>query len=432
MARDSRRRHAVVWAAGAVALAALAAGGWLGATRDSGYHEHHVLANDDHPGAGLGSDVTKRLLPYPRTYDTYAIDSPWSVDRVTDGGADEDGIAAHYLATSEEFWRYTRDGARVGQVYSTGAGPGTVAVWWRDGLLVALDSATGEPRWHHEVAYGDSSGRDAGLTVLSDLVLVARPGSVTAYGARYGKTVWTAKPPPGCSFTGRHHFLMKDAVVADVSCGSGRTSLAGYDMELGTRRWTVDTTARVYFATDDHTLAVYRAGGGDSAGELVDFSGDEPRTRPWPVKAPPYWVASDGGIALDGTGADGNGALTAYGVADARPHWTARPAPGTRFGHPVVSSKRIYVVQQPVRTPVDPSGGPAPGAGYHADLLVLDAATGKRLQRVEVPQLPMDPDALRLGYAATLDVLCVGPVVGIEWRATGSRPTHPTVVLLGG
>lgn len=429
-----------------VVVVALAAGGWLWARHGPDYHEQVGAASGTYPAA-LGTappDAPGRLLR--RTTDSYGIVGALSVDEIADRGLRKDGITATDLRTGKTYWRYARDGTDLGPVAlatSGGSGGGTAAVWWKDGLLAAVDARSGEVRWRHKIAYGDVGGGSrefADLRVTAGLVLAQSRTALAAYDADGGGHAWTAAPPKGCDFTNHGVFPMAQVVVAAALCGND-LRLVGYDTGRGSVRWQLPEGLSPLLPADDHTL-VTASGRHTDEGEVVDVSGATPVTRRWTSLDGHPSVAAGGGIVLcvDNVGTMGvgdrkdgedKGALEGFGVGDGRRHWRVAPAPGTRFGAPLLAGSRVYVVQQPTRAPLDDEGKPVAGAPYPAQLLVLDAATGRRVHAGALPAVPMDKSAAFSPdpSAALRPVRAAGGVLAVAWSQMFGGATADLTVL---
>lgn len=446
------RRAALATGAAVLALA-LAGGGWLWASRDSGgYHEHVTAAAGPYPaafGTAPPDDPGRVLRP---TTGTYALLGGLSLDRLPDaagrthGKDGTGGLLAHDLRTGKVVWRYERSGAAVGRVAAGRSGSGgTVAVWWTDGLLVALDARTGTPRWHqphvHPKAVADPADPDPeglrDLDVLDGLVLTGDDDAFTGYDATTGKPRWTAKPPGPCYFnSGVQDPMGPHLVTVDLRCNDkADTTLGGYDLRTGARRWTIGTGD--WHPLNDHALV--DAPTRWDSGRVADVSGDTVDIAEWPsaTKRPagqkkpangaPQECGPDTGIEA-GVGAgvllcverttrgEGEGTLHAVGAKDGTHRWTAAPAKGTRFGSPLVAGNLVYVVQQPLTPPVSAADGSPATAGGRLDLLVLDLATGRRLHSTEVPPMPLDPAKDAAGPDTTLQpVTAADGLVGLAW-----------------
>ncbi|GGN95306.1 hypothetical protein GCM10011579_095740 [Streptomyces albiflavescens] len=109
----------------------------------------------------------------------------------------------------------------------------------------------------------------------------------------------------------------------------------------------------------------------------------------------------------DGSG-DHDTALHAYGTRDGRSSWQLRAPAGQEYGFPKIADGRVYVVRQPFLTEGDT------GRRIHADLLVLDADTGRLLHTLRLPSMTAPDD---YDYFVKLDIVDVADgAVSIGWR----------------
>ncbi|HET6345323.1 MAG TPA: PQQ-binding-like beta-propeller repeat protein, partial [Myxococcota bacterium] len=124
-----------------------------------------------------------------------------------------------------ELWRYVHGvpfetGASIATLELPGAGPTEVAmVGSRDGQLLALDLATGAPRWRTLIE-GDMR---APPTLVGDrLVVTSSANKVTVLEAGTGKAVWSHGRPPPSGLTVEGHAratVHGDKVFATFSDG---------------------------------------------------------------------------------------------------------------------------------------------------------------------------------------------------------------------
>lgn len=148
--------------------------------------------------------------------------------------------------------------------------------------------------------------------------------------------------------------------------------------------------------------------------------------RTWPsVDGRPSATAGAGIVlCVDNTDKAPEGTLVALGAADGRQRWTRQPAKGTRFGGPLLGGGRVYVVQQPdSRSDEDP-------AKVRSTLVVLDAATGRRLHSVALPPIPPDTTAGPTDPLATLmPWQAAGGVVAVQWAGMFAGSTADLLVV---
>lgn len=413
------RRHTVL--AGVVVLALAAGGGWWWTRHGTDHHEQ----------------VTAARGPYPARFGSAPPDDPARVLRRTDDAAGlVDGLSvgvtrtfhypstaavvAHDLRTGKAYWRYQRTGTDLEQV-DTSAASGTVATWWDDGLLVAVDARAGTPRWRRTVPYpghGQGAARSddfADMAVVGDLVATESSHQLAAYAAGDGGKRWTAAPPEGCTtFESGTPVAMAHVVVVQADCG--RPTLVGYDAARGTVRWQVRQTIPALRRADDHTL-VSASSDEEGNGVVIDVSGSKPALHTWKRGPDCAAAAVDSDVLLcDGDQGHGPTTLSGYGTADGAHRWSVAPAKGTRFGRPLIAGGLVYVVQQPRDAFGKDPEIPIPPDRYRATLLVLDTATGRQLHAVPLPPIPMGDDPADLIPDAALQADVAGDgLVSVVW-----------------
>ncbi|MFI0937184.1 PQQ-binding-like beta-propeller repeat protein [Streptomyces sp. NPDC021020] len=430
----TRTRSAVV----GVVVIALAAGGWLWARHgdgDGGYHEQITAAAGAYPTAPgtAPPDAPARVLP--KTSGTYGFAGALSVDRAQGHG--RDGVTAHDLRTGSAYWTYARDGESLGLVATgdenaaagTDSG-GTVAMWWQDGLVVAVDARTGKPRWRSRLtaAWAHGYRGHRGLSLAGGLVLAAGEDTLTAYDATAGGHAWTARPPQGCTFQDGAVLTMTHAVTAEVRCGD-RGKRVGYDPGSGAVRWQVaDGGTAPLRPADDHTLVTSLDGSGLTSGKVVDVSGARPVEHAWRTPDGHPSVGAGAGIVL--CQSPGVAVLEGFGLTDPKQHWSYPAAKGTRFGGALQAGDRVYVVQQPERA-YDTNAKPVPADSYRATLLVLDARTGQRLGATALPPFPIGSGLPPQVTRSLQPWHAAGGVVGVVWGTDGIALPPADAVVLG-
>ncbi|MGW6902124.1 hypothetical protein ACWGF2_36900 [Streptomyces sp. NPDC054919] len=124
-------------------------------------------------------------------------------------------------------------------------------------------------------------------------------------------------------------------------------------------------------------------------------------------------VAAGGGTVLTATdpedrSEDHDTLLRAYGTGDGHLAWQLRAPTGQEYGLPKIADGRVYVVRQPFLAEADAR------RRIRADLLVLDAGTGRLLHTLRLPTMTV-PDAD--DYDVKLDVGDFADgAVAIRWR----------------
>lgn len=409
----------------AVVVAALAVGGWLVLRGGPDYHEQAGGPQGDFPTAAASGAPGAPGRVVRQTAQSYGVDGGLSIDQAADG------IVARGLETGKVYWRYGRSSTDLGQVDFTGDGR-TVATWWRDGVVAAIDVRTGKPRWHAKVTYGDpvgSSNTFAAIDVVSGLVVVESVDGITAFAEDGGKRVWRGAVPKDCTLSSGGVFAMRGVVVARAKCaGKGDSDddlpLLAFDTHSGAVGWRVDSGINHLRPVDDHTL-VTSLWSEEGVGAVVDVAGRTPHVSTWPVPALRPSVAAGDGIMLsvDNTVRALDGTPVAYDVAGRRTAWTHHPAKGTRFGLPLIEDGRVYVVQQaPLASNRAPEAAPS-------DLLVLDARTGRQLDSMRLPPVapasrePGDPDTALAPWQAAAGV------VAVRWNAMLAGTTADLLVV---
>lgn len=408
-----RIRRAVA-AAVIAAVVAGAVAGWLEWRHAHRFHEHVSGAQGAFPTA-LGDTAPAapaRVLRH--TSNSYGVmDGALSIDEASDG------IVARNLRTGKEYWHYGRSKAVLGRVAFTGGGD-TVATWWQDGVVVGIDVRSGKPRWHAKVSYGihDPAKDDdfAGIDFAGTLVVAASGDGITAFDEHSGKRVWKGAIPNGCVLGSGGAVAMRGAVVTRARCrGSDDQAeqLLGFDVRHGTLRWRVVDGLHSLVPADDHTL-VTSQWTARRTGASVDVSGTKPVVTTRRADDEDPTVAAGGGIALGDYQADGV-RLTAYGVTDGGKRWTWKPAKGRTFGRPLIADGRVYVVQQPSASSSSPSLDEKITV-RGADLVVLDAATGRQLHSTPLPSLTSDLGQYDISSDARLQITQAGHgVTAIGW-----------------
>ncbi|MFF3883548.1 PQQ-binding-like beta-propeller repeat protein [Streptomyces sp. NPDC001914] len=345
--------------------------------------------------------------------------------RWTDDYTDKyNGMAAVNVRTGKEYWHYERHDVDESLVSQFGASERTVVARFTDGKLVALDLRTGRLLWHAEIRAGD---RGRNVKIAGGQVLTEDAGAVRAFDERGGRDLWTAKTPQWCHevFLRSIHTLPDHLSAVQVLCnGSGRYGaddiglLMGVDNRTGTVLWqqrTVDPDLTSWGG--GHTLVAPDPARRKPV-QLLDMNRQGITSRTdlpldkWDV------VAVGNGTVLSGTNPK-NGAskhdtlLSAFDAVDGHPTWQLRAPGDHEFGIPKIADGRVYVVRQPYLTSADA------GSQFLADLLVLDADTGRLLHTLRLPTMTADDET------PDYEKLVIGDVsdgaVGIGWRDDGGE-----------
>ncbi len=333
----------------------------------------------------------------------------------------DSGVRAVNLRTGKEYWRYERgDKDSIGKEFAVSERTVVIAYW--DSRLVGVDLRTGHPLWHVKIRHGKDDYRNVRL--VGGQVITEAPGAVRAFAERDGRALWTAKMPKSCPdvFVQTVYALPDHLSVIPVFCtGISRDSdgyypLLGVDNRTGKILWqqhSVDETLMV--KGDEHTLVVPVTDAGNTPTvQLLDMSrhGTTVRarisTKVWDA------VAAGGGAVLSGTDPKGSKdhdtLLSAYHTQGGHFAWQLRAPAGQEYGFPKIADGRVYVVRQALLTLADS------GARISADLLVLDASTGRLLHTLHLPAVTA-PDGYENDSGLKLDVREIADgAVSIGWR----------------
>ncbi|MFE7155191.1 PQQ-binding-like beta-propeller repeat protein [Streptomyces sp. NPDC057636] len=326
------------------------------------------------------------------------------------------GVTAVNLRTGKEYWRYERRDAKEVS-WDFKVSERTVVVGHGDGRLVGIDLRTGKLLWRVEIR--EDGYRSVGLA--GGQVVTEAPGAVRAFDERDGRGLWKVKMPESCPevLVYSVHALPDHLSAVHVMCKVTSRDRDEYDLLLGVdnrtgkvlwRQRTVDPKLTVW--GDGHTLAAPDPDHPQTI-QLLDMNrqGISPRAAlpldEWDV------VAGGSGTALSGTdpkegSEDHDTLLRAYGTRDGQPSWQLRAPTGQEYGFPEIADGRVYVVRQPFLTEADT------GRQIHADLLTLDADTGRLLHTLRLPSMTAPDD---YDYFVKLDILDIADgAVSIGWR----------------
>ena len=346
------------------------------------------------------------------------------------------GVRAVNIRSGAEYWRYERGG------YGEGDGDGgenrgyyapsldvsarTVVAGFADGRFTAIDLRSGRILWHLNISESESRRRTyARLT--GGRVILDTPAGIRALAERTGRTLWTVRRPAECDETPVEtvYDFPDHLVTASASCDvlGPKRGNAGYDIAPS-----VAKSSALLLGIDDRTGKVlWRERHAEQYDDLLRADthtlaavGPERRT-PRPVHlldvsregAPERTAFSihlrarlttGTGIAVTTVDphiydTDSPTLLSAYDTGTGRLRWKLRAPTGKAYGDPVIADGRVYVVRQPIFRYADA------GHGTSADLLVLDAETGRVGHVLKLTGLTVPRD---VNAAASLDVGVVG------------------------
>ncbi|MFE1288127.1 PQQ-binding-like beta-propeller repeat protein [Streptomyces sp. NPDC058751] len=325
-------------------------------------------------------------------------------------------MTAVNLRTGKEYWRYERREPSV-TMHGFPASERTVVVGHSDGRLVGIDLRTGKRLWSVEL-------REDGyrsVELVGGQVVTEAPGAVRAFDERDGRSLWTVKTSESCPRVIVHsvHTLPDHLSVIPVICSrkgditENDYLLLGVDNRTGKALWrqpTVDPNRT--FWSDGHTLAVPDPDHPRTVRLLgMNRQGVSPRST---------LSLDEGSVVAGGDGTvlsaadpkegstDHDTLLRAHDARNGRASWRLRAPTGQEFGFPEIADGRVYVVRQPFLDEADA------GRRVHADLIVLDAETGRLLHALRLPVMtaPDDHD-----YYDKLDILDIADgAVSIGWR----------------
>ncbi len=344
----------------------------------------------------------------------------------------DSGVRAVNLRTGERYWRYERRDTTVTGAWLQ-ASERTVVIWFPDRKLTAVDLRTGRPLWHTRIP-GAKSRRPATGTVGRGQVVIDVRGSLRALSELDGRTLWTVKPRRSCDETPilSAYAFPDHLTVIRVSCDTlsapkkdaGQPSttpdveksaelLLGVDDRTGALLWERPSLADDLVVGDEATLVALDPDRLIPRVDLLDVSRAGVFER-GEIRVRETWatVAGDGLLVsyLDPEiyDIDSNTVLSAYDLEDGHPLWTLRAPSRQAFGEPAIANGRVYVVRQK-----DFRYGDADTL-TGADLLVLDADTGRPLHTLRLPELTA-PE--RVDSRTVLDVAVADGAVTIRWRS---------------
>jgi outer membrane protein assembly factor BamB len=301
-------------------------------------------------------------------------------DGVVYAGAEDGVLHALDAATGKERWSF-----RAGGAIRTRAALGAQALYFQadDGLLYALDAATGKQLWRVTVSSApvvrlppsdpksrfDRFGSD--VTVVDQrLYLGTNDGTLLCLEAADGKEAW--------------RFASRDSVLAAPSLADGRVFFGSFDghvyaLDAGTGRqlWKLDTGKPV---VSTPAVAGDRVVVGSRSYDLFGLEAKTGRIA-WQRYIWSSWVESSA-VVRDGVvyvGSSDAAALYAFDAQTGRPVWKT-DVWGWAWGQPAVTGQRVYM-------PTSGLGGyPVPHRG---GIFAVDRATGKPVWRYATP-VPKD------------------------------------------
>jgi len=367
--------------------------------------------------------------PFPAAFAAEAPAAPEHVMRRTGGEQavvhglslrwTDSGMAAVNLLTGKEYWRYERRDTNDSAVWSFGESERTVVARFTDGKLVAIDLRTGKLLWHAEIQAGD---HHRSVELVGGGAVTEDPGAVRAFDERDGRSLWTVNTPESCPEVFLHsvHALPDHLSAVHVLCNASSDDdrdryglLLGVDNRTGKVLWrqrTVDPELTVW--GDGHTLVAPDPDRPQTI-QLLDMNRQRISARAALPLEEGGAVAGGSGTVLSGTdpkegSEDHDTLLHAYDTRDGQPSWQLRAPTGQEYGLPEIADGRVYVVRQPFLTGADA------GRRIRADLLILDADTGRLLHTLRLPAMtaPDDSDDFE-----KLDILDTADgAVSIGWR----------------
>ncbi|WP_369249194.1 PQQ-binding-like beta-propeller repeat protein [Streptomyces sp. R41] len=371
--------------------------------------------------------VTGSHGPFPAVF---AAGAPIAPERVIQRTTDDEalvhglsirrtrsGVTAVNLRTGKEYWRYERRDSNA-VVCSFEVSERTIVTGFDDGRLVGIDLRTGKPLWRVEIRH-DPGYRSAELA--GGQAVTEAPGAVRAFDERDGRSLWTVKTPESCPevlvFT--VYALPDHLSVVPVICNASSLDrdeynlLLGVDNRTGKVLWQQRTAdPKLTVRGDGHTLVAPDPDRPPTI-QLLDVNrqGISPRA----TFCPDAWdaVASGGGTVLSATdpkdrSEDHDTLLRAYDTRHGHLAWQLRAPTGREYGIPKIADGRVYVVRQPFLAEADA------GRRIRADLLILDAGTGRLLHTLRLPTITVPDD---YDYFVKLDVRDIADgAVSIGWR----------------
>jgi len=228
-------------------------------------------------------------------------------------------------------WSFTAEGSYITDPAAAG---GTIYIGSDNGLVYALDAATGSARWSYPTAGGGfSNAAVAGGTVY----IGSENGTVYALNAATGKARW-ASPIAGPSGTGSPGFYGPAVADGTVYIGSENGTVYALNAANGKVRWSYPTQGRILSAPAVADGTVYVGSNDDRVYALNAATG---KTR-WTHLTGSYVDSAPavaGGTVYIGSDDDRVYALNA---ATGKTRWTF-PTEGSVLSGPAVARGIVYV-----------------------------------------------------------------------------------------
>ena len=333
-------------------------------------------------------------------------------------------------AMNEGGWNAPSPIVHDGVMYLAGIGP----------VVQALDAATGDLIWEHEVEVATTgySGMSRNLAIYEDKLFMATPDArLIALDARNGERVWdTVIADHAEGFRNTSGPVVVDGTLVQGLSGCDRYTLescfiSGYDADTGERLWRFNTVARSDEPGGNTWANVpdYLRGGGDTwitgsydpGLDLVYFG----------VAQAKPWVALSRGMTVDDPALYTNSTV-ALRPGDGELEWHFQHVPGE-----TLDLDEVYE-----RVLVDVGGRKAVfSAGKHGILWKLDRETGKFLGHKETVYQNVfdriDPETGAVTYRqdiadARFEQLvpaCPSTAGGKNWHPMGYHPGSGLLVL---
>ena len=361
-----------------------------------------------------------------RNYQAWNYSPLADIDRSNAGGLE----LAWVWAMNEGGWNAPSPIVHDGVMYLAGIGP----------VVQALDAATGDLIWEHEVEVATTgySGMSRNLAIYGDKLFMATPDArLVALDARTGERVWdTVIADHAEGFRNTSGPVVAGGTLVQGLSGCDRYTLescfiSGYDADTGERLWRFNTVARADEPGGNTWANVpdYLRGGGDTwitgsydpGLDLVYFG----------VAQAKPWVARSRGMTVDDPALYTNSTV-ALRPGDGELEWHFQHVPGE-----TLDLDEVYE-----RVLVDVGGRKAVfSAGKHGILWKLDRETGEFLGHKETVYQNVfdriDPETGAVTYRqdiadAQFEQLvpaCPSTAGGKNWHPMGYHPGSGLLVL---
>jgi outer membrane protein assembly factor BamB len=282
---------------------------------------------------------------------------------------DREAVIAYHLRGGDVLWstsyeaRYDSTIAGIGPRATPAIADGRVFVTGGTGILLALDAATGEELWRHDL--------------------------IVEHGARLPE--WGKSSSP---------LVVDDTVV--VSAGGPEASLVAYEAATGLLRWAAGSDASSYSSP-----TLVRLAGREQLLILNNgsFASHDPVTGemlwevPWPSQQPsvaqPLPVPGDGVIVSAGYGVGAK--RFDVGPTGVETAWESIRLK-SKFAHAVLHDGTIYGLDDGVLTAIDPASGERlwkRGRYGHGQLLLVDDLLLIQAESGEVVLVEPNPEELQ-------------------------------------